>query len=83
MPKSRSRKKDVYTAPTTRASSARRYSPPWLVPLMLGCFFIGIAWLLVYYLSQASYPVGSLGAWNQLIGFAFILGGFGLATQWR
>lgn len=83
MPKSRGRKKAVYTDPTTRGSSAKQYSPVWLVPTMLACFVIGIAWLLVYFLSQGGYPVGGIDAWNELIGFGFILVGFGLATQWR
>lgn len=83
MPKSRGRKKSVYTEQATRASSAKQYSPVWLAPLMLGCFAAGIVWLLVYFLSQGGYPLGGIGAWNELIGFGFILVGFGLATQWR
>lgn len=83
MPKSRRRRKTVYTEPAARQTSTKRYSPAWLVPTMLAFFLIGIVWLLVYYLSQAQYPVPSFGAWNQLVGFGFILVGFGLATQWR
>lgn len=83
MPKSRGRRKTPYIEPTTREASAKKYSPAWLVPAMLVFFLAGIVWLLVYYLSQAQYPVPSFGSWNQLVGFGFILVGFGLSTQWR
>jgi hypothetical protein len=28
-------------------------------------------------------PVKALGNWNLLVGFAFIITGFGISTQWR
>jgi hypothetical protein len=28
-------------------------------------------------------PVSALGNWNLIVGFAFIVGGFGISTQWR
>jgi hypothetical protein len=51
---------------------------------MVGCFLIGIAWLAVYYVTGSrAAGLGTLGGYNLLIGFAFILAGFGLATRWR
>jgi hypothetical protein len=51
---------------------------------MLALFLIGIAWLVTYYIAGTGMPVvGDLGNKNLLIGFGFIIGGFGLSTQWR
>ena len=56
----------------------------WLAPLMLALFLIGIIWLVTFYLVGAKMPlVGSLGNSNLLVGFGFIIAGFGLSTQWR
>ncbi len=82
MPISRIRRKSAYTAPSERAP-VRLGSPRWLAPLMVALFLIGLLWLVVYYISQARYPIGDIGAWNMAVGFGFILAGFGLATQWR
>ena len=51
---------------------------------MLTCFGVGIAWLVVYYLTNGDAPgMSALGPWNLLIGFAAIMAGFVLATKWR
>jgi hypothetical protein len=44
---------------------------------------VGVAWLVTYYVSGGSLPVDKLQAWNVLIGFTWIAGGFALSTQWR
>ena len=83
MPKSRTRKKAPYTPPPTR-SKKNMPSPPWVAPLMVALFVIGIAWLVAYYMTGADAPVfGTIGNWSLLIGFGFIVAGFGVATQWR
>jgi hypothetical protein len=59
-------------------------SPVWLAPLMLVLFGIGVAWLVVYYISGGLIPVmRDLGPWNLGVGFGFIVAGFALSTQWR
>ena len=85
MPESKKRKKSVYTPPApTGGVKKKGPSPVWLAPLMLALFLIGIAWLVTFYLVGASMPVvGSLGNSNLLVGFGFIIAGFGLSTQWR
>lgn len=85
VPESKKRKKDVYTAPPTASSSGRRKpSPRWLAPLMLTMFGIGVLWLVVFYITQGEMPlVEDLGNLNLLVGFGFIIVGFGLSTQWR
>lgn len=83
MPKSHVRKKPVYTPPPTR-SPKRKVSPPWLVPTMVGSFIVGLAWIALFYITQADMPViSTLGGWNLLCGFALIIVGVVLATKWH
>ena len=58
-------------------------SPTWLAPVMVGTFVAGLIWIVIFYLSQTSYPIPGIGAWNMLVGFSFIGVGFTLATRWR
>jgi hypothetical protein len=58
-------------------------SPPWVGGLMVGLFVVGIVWLILFYVSNNSVPVSALGNWNLLVGFGFIVAGFGVSTQWR
>ena len=81
VPKSRTRSKAVYTPPPRAAKST--VSPRWLAPTMVGSFLIGLAWIIVFYVSSESWPVKAMGAWNLVVGFAFLVGGLGLATKWR
>ena len=82
MPKSRVRKKAVYTPPPR--SVRARVSPRWLAPVMVACLVIGLAWIALYYVTNANMPViSTLGYWNMVIGFALIIGGVVLATRWR
>ena len=82
MPKSRVRSKAVYTPPTRPAKS--KVSPRWLVPTMVGCLLIGLAWIALYYITQSDMPgLSALGGWNLVCGFALIVVGVVLATQWH
>ena len=82
MPKSRVRKKSVYTPPP-KATKAK-VSPRWLVPTMLACLAIGLAWIAVYYITAGQAPwIGDLGDLNLIIGFAWIIAGVILSTRWR
>jgi hypothetical protein len=83
VPKSRVRKKSVYTPPPTR-SPKRAVSPVWLAPTMVGCLLLGLAWIALYYVTQASMPgLSALGGWNLVCGFVLIVAGVALATRWR
>lgn len=83
MPKSRVRKKPVYTPPPTK-SSKHAVSPVWLAPTMVACFVIGLVWISLYYVTQADMPVlSSLSGWNLVFGFGLIVAGVILATKWR
>jgi len=84
VPKSRVRKKPVYTPPTAAQSKKRAVSPPWLAPTMVACFVVGLAWIALYYVTQADMPLlRSLGGWNLVCGFALIVAGVVLATKWN
>ncbi|MGH3327576.1 MAG: cell division protein CrgA [Streptomycetales bacterium] len=82
MPKSRIRQKSDYTPPPSR-SPDKRPSPPWLAPLMVACFILGLAWIVVFYVTNGEFPVAAIGNWNMVAGFGFIAGGLALSTQWR
>jgi hypothetical protein len=85
VPESKKRKKAVYPSPTAPGARKKKGpSPVWLAPLMLALFGIGIAWLVVFYISEGDMPfIGDLGNANLAIGFGFIVLGFALSTQWR
>jgi len=52
--------------------------------MILAFFLIGIAYLLLYYFSNGGVlGMESLGGWNILIGFGFVVIGLGVATQWH
>ncbi|MFJ6211975.1 cell division protein CrgA [Streptomyces sp. NPDC092296] len=85
MPKSRLRKKSDYTPPPPGGTAAVNLDAGrgWVAPLMLTMFLVGLAWIVVYYVTSAAWPIGSWGNWNILVGFGFIAAGFGVSTQWK
>lgn len=89
MPKSRVRKKKVYTPPTDLRPSAatsakkKRPSPRWVPALAVALIVVGIAWLVVYYMTQTKYPVDQWGYWNLAVGFGLMVTSLGIFTQWR
>ncbi|HEY0118417.1 MAG TPA: cell division protein CrgA [Cellulomonas sp.] len=82
MPESSSRKKAAYVAPPAKAAP-RKPNPPWFVPVMVGLMVVGLAWIVVTYLSQAKYPIPVISQGNLAVGFVLILAGFGMTTRWR
>jgi cell division protein CrgA len=83
MPKSRIRRRSAYTPPPEKAKSVKVGNPRWLVPLMVACFVLGLMWVVVYYVTQTDYPIGSIRNGNMAIGFGLIAIGFGLSTRWK
>ena len=86
MPVSKKRKKAAFSPSTPAATGPKKKgpSPVWLAPLMLALFGIGVLWLVVFYITEGDMPlVSGLENWNLLVGFGFIIAGFGLSTQWR
>ena len=53
------------------------------IAVLAGALVLGLAYIVVFYLSQSQYPVEALGPWNVVIGFGIIMAGFMMATRWR
>lgn len=90
MPKSKVRKKSVYTPPAgvlpSRAARARAVepSPRWYAAVMVGLLLLGLLWIVVYYVAGDRIPfLTSLGAWNFLIGFGAMVVGLVMSMRWR
>lgn len=83
MPKSRVRKRTVYTPPPPK-SRRRKVSAPWVGPTIVACLVLGLAWIAIYYITSGSFPgMSALGSWNLVVGFALIIAGVALSTTWR
>lgn len=66
---------------TQRAHDAP--NPVWYKPVMFGFMLLGLAWIVVFYLSQTQFPIPGLGSYNILIGFGIAFIGFLMTTRWR
>ena len=91
MPKSKVRKKSVYTPPegVLQARSAEQArlaqpSPRWYVALMVALLVVGLLWIVVYYIAGDEIPfMVSLAAWNFAIGFGLMVAGLVMSMRWR
>ncbi len=90
MPKSKVRKKSVYTPPEgalpSHASRARAAtpSPRWYAGVMVALMVLGLLWIVVYYVAGDKIPVMvSLSAWNFAIGFGAMVAGLVMSMRWR
>lgn len=85
MPKSKVRKKAVYTPP--QKSQKVEVSPRWLAPTMITCWLIGLAWISTFYVTASTDTnvplMTDLSNWNLGIGFGLIIIGVVLSTRWR
>jgi hypothetical protein len=55
----------------------------WFKPVMFGFMLLGLAWIIVFYVSGSQLPIPSLGAMNILVGFGIAFIGFLMTTRWR
>lgn len=87
MPKSRVRKKKVYTAPAElrpkTPESSRQPSPVWVPAVAVGLIVIGIGWLVTFYLTEGLFPIAPLEYWNLAIGFACLVASLLVLSRWR
>lgn len=89
MPKSKVRKKSVYTPPadsplSSSRTTMREPSPSWWAPVMLLFMLAGLVYIIVFYVRGDVIPfMVSLGAWNYAVGFAAIIVGLLMAMRWN
>jgi hypothetical protein len=81
VPKSKTRDKVGYTPPEQRVQKIKVESSAWIPRFMVAFFLVGLAWIVAYYLGL--HWTSTLGAWNVVIGFAFIAAGFVISTRWH
>ena len=61
MPKSRIRKKADFTPPPAKqATNIKLTNRSWVAPVMLAMFLIGLAWIVVFYVTDGDLPVDAL-----------------------
>jgi len=78
---SKKRDKNVYKAPRN-LGKAKSENPKWLVPTAITLLVLGPAWIIVYYISRAQYPV-PIGDWNLAVGFVLMGASMVLLTRWK
>jgi Cell division protein CrgA len=85
VPESKIRKKGAYTPPPEKKQTPIKLDSgrSIVAPLMVGFFVLGLLWIVIYYLSGASYPVPALHGWNMAIGFGLIIAGFITSMRWK
>lgn len=50
---------------------------------MFGLIVIGLAWLILWYLLDFSYPIPGIGYWNVGVGIGLMMIGLLMTTRWR
>jgi hypothetical protein len=92
VPKSKVRKKiDAPVRPSGALAGPSRTlapSPSWYPIVMAVVLVVGLAYLVVYYLtSSGTSPhiplMGDIGGWNFAVGFGIMLLGLIMAVRWR
>jgi hypothetical protein len=77
------RTKTTTSSSETPRSREDHPNPVWFRPVMFGFMLLGLAWIIVFYVSQGKFPVPQLGSWNILVGFGIAFIGFLMTTRWR
>jgi hypothetical protein len=92
VPKSKVRKKsDTATRPQSLSSAPNKAlapSPSWYPVVMAVVLLLGLAYLVVYYLTNSGTNphvplMGDIGAWNFAVGFGVMMLGLIMAVRWR
>lgn len=79
----RTKNKSAAAAQAPQRSGDDAPNPVWFKPVMFGFMLIGLAWIIVFYVSQGAFPIAALGSWNILVGFGIAFIGFLMTTRWR
>ena len=83
MPESKGRAKPSASFTPPRKSKAVAPNPEWWVPVFVTLLLLGLAWIVVFYVTQGAWPIQKFGYLNLIAGFGLMLGGFGMAMRWR
>ena len=83
MPESKGRdsRSSHYTPQQRRKKQAP--NPQWYAPVFVTLLLLGLAWIVVFYVSQGAWPIAAFGYGNLVAGFVLLLAGFGMAMPWR
>jgi hypothetical protein len=79
----RDKTKSNQAAPSTASSGEQAPNPVWFKPVMFGFMLLGLAWIIVFYVSQGALPIPALESWNIVVGFGIAFIGFLMTTRWR
>ena len=87
-PKLPKRKAKPAVPDSVKAKKSNDGNPAWFLPVTLTFLVVGLIWIMVYYISQTLYPLGSgtpfnIGAGNIIVGFGLMMVGFGFLTRWK
>ncbi len=77
------RAKSPKPANAEQPSGEEAPNPVWFKPVMFGFMLLGLAWIIVFYVSGGAWPIADLGPWNILIGFGIAFIGFLMTPRWR
>ena len=57
----------------------------WFKPVMFGFMLLGLAWIVLYYITSATLqlPIPQIGQANIFVGFGLVLVGFLMTPWWK
>jgi hypothetical protein len=79
----RSKERTKPAKPVETRSADLGPNPVWFKPVMFGFMLLGLAWIIVFYVSGQALPIPNISSWNILIGFGIMFIGFLMTTRWR
>lgn len=83
MPESRGRdSRSGHYTPQKRSQQVKP-NPEWWAPVFVTLLLLGLAWIVIFYVTQGAWPIGKFGYGNLVAGFVLLLVGFGMAMRWR
>jgi len=87
-PKLRKRPTKPSAPDSVKVKKSQEGNPSWFMPVTVGLLVVGLVWIMVYYISQTVFPLGSgapinIGPGNIIVGFGLMMVGFGFLTRWK
>ena len=58
-------------------------SPVWWAPVFTTLMIVGLLWIVVFYISGATYTIPKIGQWNLAVGGGIAFVGFLMTMRWR